>query len=129
MANSHNKKTAAKNKSASNSKASSKSKGSSSKKTSQSISLQTYAVILFAIALFLAAVVFIEGESVWMSMHNGMFALFGFFAWVLPAVLIYTVVILAMDKPFSSIAKNLLTGELFYIIVCKASKPRVHHAL
>ena len=108
MANSHNKKPAAKKKTASNSKASSKSKGSSSKKTSQGISRQTYAVILFAVALFLAAVVFIEGESVWMSMHNGMFALFGFFAWVLPAVLIYTVVILAMDKPFSSIAKNLL---------------------
>lgn len=108
MANSQNKKTAAKKKTASNSKSASAKKASANKNSSQGVSRQTYAVILFAVALFLAAVVFIEGESVWMSMHNGMFALFGFFAWVLPAALIYTVVILAMDRPVSSISKNLL---------------------
>ncbi len=113
MANSQNKKPAAKKKAASNSKTNSAKNSSSKKSVSQGISRQTYAVILFAVALFLAAVVFIEGESVWMSMHNGMFALFGFFAWVLPAALIYAVVILAMDKPVSSIAKNLLIIFVF----------------
>ena len=112
MASSQNKKTAAKNKSASNSKAKSKQttekQSAKSKKSSQGVSHQTYAVILFAVALFLAAVVFIEGENVWMSMHNGIFALFGFFAWVIPAVLIYIVVTLAMDKPLGSISKNML---------------------
>ncbi len=107
MANSQNKKPAAKPKAA-NAKQTSGKNSSKSKSKSQGISRQTYAVILFAVALFLAAVVFIEGESVWMSMHNGMFALFGFFAWVLPAALIYAVVVLAMDKPVSSVAKNLL---------------------
>ena len=113
MANTQNKKADTKKKTASNSKPKTKTNTSSAKKassdrSSQGISRQTYAVILFAVALFLAAVVFIEGESAWMSMHNGMFALFGFFAWVVPAVLIYSVVILAMDKPFKSITKNLL---------------------
>ena len=108
MANSQNKKPAAKKKPAANSKSSSAKKSAASKAKSQGISRQTYAVILFAVALFLAAVVFIEGESVWMNMHNGMFALFGFFAWVIPAAIIYAVVILAMDRPISSIAKNLL---------------------
>ena len=88
MANSQNKKPAAKKKTASNSKSASAKKTSNSSKAPQGISRQTCAVIVFAVALFLAAVVFIEGESVWMSMHNGMFALFGFFAWVLPAVLV-----------------------------------------
>lgn len=108
MANSPNKKPAAKKKPAANSKSSSAKKSAASKAKSQGISRQTYAVILFAVALFLAAVVFIEGESVWMNMHNGMFALFGFFAWVIPAAMIYAVVILAMDRPVGSIAKNLL---------------------
>ncbi|MEE1139226.1 MAG: DNA translocase FtsK 4TM domain-containing protein [Acutalibacteraceae bacterium] len=108
MANSQNKKSTAKKKPAANSKSSSAKKSAASKAKSQGISRQTYAVILFAVALFLAAVVFIEGESVWMNMHNGMFALFGFFAWVIPAAMIYAVVILAMDRPISSIAKNLL---------------------
>ncbi len=108
MANSQNKKPAAKKKPAANSKNSSAKKTAAGKSKSPGISRQTYAVILFAVALFLAAVVFIEGESVWMNMHNGMFALFGFFAWVIPAAMIYTVVILAMDRPVSSIAKNLL---------------------
>lgn len=108
MANSQNQKPAAKKKPAANSKNSSAKKNAAAKAKSQGISRQTYAVILFAVALFLAAVVFIEGESVWMNMHNGMFALFGFFAWVIPAAMIYAVVILAMDRPVSSIAKNLL---------------------
>ena len=108
MANSQNKKPAAKKKTAANSKNSSAKKTAANKTKSQGISRQTYAVILFAVALFLAAVVFIEGESVWMNMHNGMFALFGFFAWVIPAAMIYAVVILAMDRPVSSIAKQLL---------------------
>ena len=108
MANSQNKKSTAKKKPAANLKSSSAKKFAASKAKSQGISRQTYAVILFAVALFLAAVVFIEGESVWMNMHNGMFALFGFFAWVIPAAMIYAVVILAMDRPISSIAKNLL---------------------
>ena len=108
MANSQNKKPAAKKKTAANSKNSSAKKTAASKTKPQGISRQTYAVILFAVALFLAAVVFIEGESVWMNMHNGMFALFGFFAWVIPAAMIYAVVILAMDRPVSSISKQLL---------------------
>ena len=121
MANSQNKKPTGKKKPASNSKSTPAAKKSAgSKAKTQGVSRQTYAVILFAVALFLAAVVFIEGESVWMNMHNAMFALFGFFAWVIPAVLIYAVVTLAMDKSVSSITKNLLIVFAFTALLSGA---------
>ncbi len=98
------KKTNTKKKTSSNSKTASNQTRS---EATPAVKRQKSAIILMAVAVFLVAVVFIKGESIWQSMHDGMFGLFGFCAYVVPAVLIYMAVILAKDKTVGSIAANL----------------------
>ncbi len=70
---------------------------------------QKYAIILMAAAVFLACLIFIEGESFWLTMHSAVFGIFGFCAYALPVLLVYMAIIYAKDKPLGSIAAN-LTG-------------------
>ncbi len=98
------KKTNTKKKTSSNAKTASNQTRS---EATPAVKRQKSAIIIMAVAVFLVAVVFIKGESIWQSMHDGMFGLFGFCAYVVPAVLIYMAVILAKDKTVGSIAANL----------------------
>ncbi len=75
---------------------------------------QKYAIILTAAAVFLACLVFVEGESFWLSMHNAIFGIFGFCAYALPVLLVYMAIVYAKDKPLGSIASN-LTGIAFLV--------------
>lgn len=119
MANSQKKKTtAAKKKTSANTKSSPKQ--AANKEVSATVKRQKAAIILMAVAVFIAAVVFIKGESVWLNMHNGMFGIFGFCAYVVPAVLIYMAVILAKDKPIGSIAANLTATAAFVALLSGA---------
>ena len=96
----------------------SKTKSSPAKKSNTStqkkevpvtVKRQKYAIILMAAAVFLACLIFIEGESFWFTMHSAIFGIFGFCTYVLPVMLVYMAVIYAKDKPLGSIAAN-LTG-------------------
>ncbi len=121
MANSQNKKTSsAKKKTAANTKSAAKNKSAETKVVSPEIKHQKYAIIIMAVAVFLAAVVLIKGESVWLSMHNGMFGVFGICAYVIPAVLIYMAVILAKDKSIGSVAANLAATAAFVVLLSGA---------
>lgn len=113
--NSKNKKPAAKKKA--DTKPPVKKAAEEKKEVSPAVKRQKYAIILMAVAVFLAAVVFIKGESVWLSMHNGMFGLFGFCAYVVPAVLIYMAIILAKDKTIGSAAANLCSAAGLFALI------------
>ncbi|MBQ7121023.1 MAG: DNA translocase FtsK 4TM domain-containing protein [Clostridia bacterium] len=107
MANTQNKKSSGnKKKVPSNSKSASNKKPAASAEVSSAVKRQKSAIILMAVAVFIAAVVLIPGESVWLAMHDGMFGLFGFCAFVVPAVLIYLAIVLAKDKTVKSVAAN-----------------------
>ncbi len=111
MANTQNKKkktTQSKTSSASKS-AKSVAKESPKKEVSQTVKRQKYAIVLMAAAVFLFCVAFIKGESVWFHLHNAMFGIFGFCAYLIPVMLIYMAFVYAKDKPLGSIAAN-LTG-------------------
>ena len=115
MANTQKKKSST---SANKSSSASKAKNSAPKKSNTAnakkevpvtVKRQKYAIILMAAAVFLACLIFIEGESFWLTMHSAVFGIFGFCAYALPVLLIYMAVIYAKDKPLGSIAAN-LTG-------------------
>ena len=91
------KKTASK--STQNKKQSPKTKESVKPEVSAAVKRQKAAIIMMAVAAFLLFVVFIEGESVWLAMHNALFGIFGFCVYVIPASLIYMAVAYAKDKP------------------------------
>ena len=59
---------------------------------------QLYAIICFALAIFLLFVVFIKGENVWRIMHDFMFRVFGIMAYICPFLLGAVAIAHATDK-------------------------------
>lgn len=122
MANTQNKKPAAKKK-ATQSKASSAKKQPTSQKEKEAVSPavkhQKTAIILMAVAIFIGCVVLIKGESAWLKMHEAMFGIFGLCAYILPIVLIYVGILFAKDKINSASANLTGTGALAALL-CSA---------
>ncbi len=81
---------------------------------------QKSAIIMAAVAAFLLFIVFIEGESAWLAMHNGMFGIFGFCVYVIPAALIYLAIVFAKDKTLGSVASNLTATGIFVALLSGA---------
>ncbi len=63
---------------------------------------QMHAVLLFASGILLGTLTFIEGESLWATLHRFLFGMLGLSAYLLAPLLLYIAVAAAMDKPFSS---------------------------
>ena len=59
---------------------------------------QRFSIILFAVAILTSAIIFIKGESVWLSLHNFMLGLFGACAIAVPVLFFYIAVVTAMKK-------------------------------
>lgn len=78
---------------------------------------QVVAIVLGAVAAFLLAVIFIEGENVWAWLHNAMFSIFGFCAFVIPLLLIYMCIIYAKGKPLGGAALNLVSAGGFVLFL------------
>lgn len=127
MANTQNKKPSA----SSQKKKPAQSKSASTKKKqapqqeekrefSPAVSRQKTAIILMAAAVFLACIVLIKGESIWLKMHGAMFGIFGLCAYILPPVLIYMAILFAKDKPIGSAAANLTGIGVFAALICSA---------
>ncbi len=81
---------------------------------------QKSAIVMAAVAAFLLFIVFIEGESAWLAMHNGMFGIFGFCVYVIPAALIYLAIVFAKDKTLGSVSSNLTAAGIFVVLLSGA---------
>ncbi len=81
------------------------------------VNRQKAAILLFAAALFLGSIVFIEGQSIWTSMHNGILGLFGYCAFLWPIMLIYLAAVCAFEKPVDSMINTLLGVTAFIILI------------
>ena len=78
---------------------------------------QKAAILLFASALFLGFIVFIEGQSIWTSLHNGILGLFGYCAFLWPLMLLYLAAICAFEKPIDSVVSSLLGITAFVVLI------------
>ena len=78
---------------------------------------QLHALILFAAALLLGAVVFVPGANVWRAAHGFLYGMFGPCAFLWPPCLLYIAVIAAFERPAVSVAAKLaeLTGMVVLI--------------
>ncbi|MBQ6884401.1 MAG: DNA translocase FtsK [Clostridia bacterium] len=89
---------------------------------------QLHSVIWFTIAVFLIFVVFIPGENVWTYIHNFMFQLFGWTAYVYPFLLGAVAVIFATDRLSSNINAKIIESVVLvalvgaFITVCFTNK-------
>lgn len=55
-------------------------------------------VVLFASAVLFFCIAIVKGEAAWTALHSFMLGLFGWSAYVWPTVMLYSAVLLAMDK-------------------------------
>ena len=103
----------------------------SSKKQTQAATKATrqlHSVIWFAVAIFLMFVVFIKGEHIWTVLHNFMFQLFGWTAYVYPFLLGAVAIIFATDKLSSNINAKIIESVVLvaligtFITVCATPK-------
>ena len=81
---------------------------------------QVYALITFAVALFLLAVVLIEGGSAWKFLHDSLFGLFGICTYVLPVIIGAISIITAFDK-FKGNLKNKIIESCVLVILIDAA--------
>lgn len=79
---------------------------------------QLAAIVLMAIALLLAALVFLSGAHVWLALHQLLFGMFGPLAYALPPLCAYVSVAIALDKPFTSVRIRLLEAFLLLLLIC-----------
>lgn len=73
---------------------------------------QTFALIVFAISLVLFSVVLIPASqgTVWHGIRGFIFGLFGYSGFILPCVLIYTALMMTLEKMEQSIGKKIGQG-------------------
>ncbi len=95
-------------------------KESPKKEVNVTVKRQKTAIVLMAAAVFLLCVALIKGESVWLTLHNAMFGIFGSCVYIIPAVLIYMAIVYAKDKPLGSIAANLTGTGVFVALLSGA---------
>lgn len=103
-----------------------KKKGSGSKKSQHSKAAKPtnnkaiISLVMFAVSVLIAAIVFIPGENIWNDIHKVSFGLFGFITYVVPVYMVALSVFYAMDKLKGNVAVRF--GEIGALIalVCAA---------
>ena len=74
---------------------------------------QMGAIILFAVALFLAFLAFLKGGGVWLVLQNVFFGLFGVMAYVIPFLLIAVAILISMDRDTDNLQPKIVLAMLF----------------
>ena len=78
------------------------------------------AIILFAVALFLAFLAFLKGGGVWLVLQNVFFGLFGVMAYVIPFFLIAVAILISMDRDTDNLQPKIVLAMLFIWFLCAA---------
>ncbi len=81
---------------------------------------QMGAIILFAVALFLAFLAFLKGGGVWLVLQNVFFGLFGVMAYVIPFFLIAVAILISMDRDTDNLQPKIVLAMLFIWFLCAA---------
>ena len=94
-------------------------KKSSGRQTAAQASAQRQinAVILLAVAVLAFCFAIIEGENVWTWIHNVLLGLFSFSAYVLPALLAFVSIMLALDKDTATLTTRVWQCSTFAVML------------
>lgn len=83
--------------------ASSRSKAAQEKQEKNAGDRVLWSAVLFALGALILAFTLIKGESAWNSIHNIFLGMFGFSVFLVPIILIYVSVMIAMDKTHQAV--------------------------
>jgi len=78
-----------------------------------------WSTVLFALGVLSFAFTFIEGESAWNSIHNIFLGMFGLSVFLVPVILIYVSIMIAMDKSHRAVQGKVI--QCFVIILITSS--------
>ena len=80
---------------------------------------QTAALIIFAVSLVFFSIVLIPANpgTVWYGIRGFMFGLFGYSGFILPCVMIYTAIMMAMEKMQQSIGIKITQGVVLVLFI------------
>ncbi len=78
-----------------------------------------WSTVLFALGVLTLAFTLIEGESAWNSIHNIFLGMFGFSVFLVPAILIYVSIMIAMDKSQRAVQGKVI--QCFVIILLSSA--------
>lgn len=73
-----------------------------------------WSAVLFGLGVLTAAFTLIKGESAWHSIHNIFLGMFGFSVFIVPIILIYVSIMIAMDKSHQAVQGKVI--QCFIII-------------
>ncbi|MBQ8181726.1 MAG: DNA translocase FtsK [Ruminococcus sp.] len=81
---------------------------------------QFWSVVLFAVGILITFIVFIKGTAGWRKMHNMLLGLFGVGVIFLPITLIYTAVLIGMEKSQKKVSGRAFWGIAMAFLVSAA---------
>lgn len=86
------------------------------KKTNSS-DKQFWSIILFSTGVLFLMLSMIRGESAWYSIHITLYGLFGIAVFIVPFILIYASIMIAMDKSKDAVAGKFIQGFVLMLLV------------
>ena len=79
---------------------------------------QLGAILLFAVGLFLCALVFVEGQNLWKLMHDLLLGFFGILAYFIGALIMIAAVLLASNSMKGSFHNKVLELITLFVLIC-----------
>ncbi len=80
------------------------------------VNKQAVAIIMFFTGILLALFTFIKGDALWTTIHNGLLSFFGTSAYLVPLIVIYASVMIALEKNKHSIMSKVFEGIILIIL-------------
>lgn len=78
---------------------------------------QLWSVVLFALGILVLLLTIIPGESAWYVIHKLLLGLFGIAAFLVPVILVYAAIMIALDKSTKAVAGKVLQGAILILLV------------
>lgn len=83
---------------------------------------RTASIILFALGIIFTLMALIKGDSGWTVLYNIMHGLFGAGAYVVGPFMIYTAIILSLNRTSSTVLSSVLKNALCVLMVCAVAE-------
>ena len=84
---------------------------------------QFWAIVVFAVAIFIMATTLIEGQNVWNWIHNFFLGMFGWSAYLIAPLLFYISIMTTLDKPIGLVGHKVWQTML---LICLLSLSLIH---
>ena len=83
---------------------------------------QFWAIVVFAVAIFIMATTLIEGQNVWNWIHNFFLGMFGWSAYLIAPLLFYISIMTTLDKPIGLVGHKVWQTMLLICLLSGATQ-------